>query len=177
MLVGHSYGGEVITNAALGDPDVKALVYVAAFAPDEGETSGQLSTKYPGSELTPENLVVRPFRVSATEAGADAYIDPAVFRRVFCADLPARTAATMATAQRPGALSTLQEPSGEPAWKTIPSWYLVARQDRAIPPDSERFMARRMNAHTREISSSHVAMISHPGVVADMIKDAAKATR
>lgn len=177
VLVGHSYGGEVITNAALGDPDVKALVYVAAFAPDEGETSGELSTKYPGSELTPENLVVRPFRVSATESGLDASINPAVFRRVFCADLPARTAAAMAVAQRPGALSTLQEPSGEPAWKAIPSWYLVARQDRAIPPDSERFMARRMNAHTREINSSHVAMISHPGVVADMIKDAARVTR
>lgn len=177
VLAGHSYGGEVISNAALGNPHVKALVYIAAFAPDKGENSGELSMKYPGSQLTPDNLVFRTFPISATQTGTDAYINPAVFRDVFCADLPARTAAAMAAAQRPGALSTLGEPSGEPAWKTIPSWYLVARQDRAIPPDSERFMAKRMKAHTREINSSHVAMISHPGVVADMIRDAAGATR
>ncbi|MET0693961.1 MAG: alpha/beta hydrolase [Propionibacteriaceae bacterium] len=177
VLAGHSYGGEVITNAALGNPQVKALVYVAAFAPAEGETSGALSTKYPGSQLTEENLVFRPFPISAKETGLDAYINPAVFREVFCADLSERTAAAMAATQRPGALSTLGEPSGKPAWKTIPSWYLVAKQDHAIPPASQRFMAQRMKAHTREINSSHVAMISHPGVVADLIQDAARATR
>lgn len=177
ILVGHSYGGEVITNAALGNPNVKALVYIAAFAPDQGETSGQLSTMFPGSQLTPQNLVFRPFPISATQTGVDAYINPTVFRAVFCADLPATTAAVMAASQRPGALSTLAEPSGEPAWKTIPSWYLVAGQDRAIPPASERFMAKRMGARTIEIASSHVAMISHPGTVTDMILDAARTTR
>jgi pimeloyl-ACP methyl ester carboxylesterase len=177
ILVGHSYGGEVITNAALGNPNVRALVYVAAFAPDQGETSGQLSTMFPGSQLTPANLVFRPFPISATETGVDAYINPTVFRAVFCADLPRTTAAMMAASQRPGALSTLGEPSGAPAWKTIPSWYLVAGQDQAIPPASERFMAQRMGAHTIEIASSHVAMISHPDVVTTMITDAWRATR
>jgi pimeloyl-ACP methyl ester carboxylesterase len=177
VLVGHSYGGEVITNAATGNPQVKALVYIAAFAPARGETSGELSTKFPGSQLTPENLVFRPFPISATQTGIDAYINPTVFRTVFCADLPSRTAAVMAASQRPAAVSTLNEKSGEPAWKTIPSWYLVARQDRAIPPDSERFMAKRIHAHTREIDSSHVAMISHPRAVTELILNAARSTR
>jgi len=176
VLAGHSYGGEVITNAATGNPNVNALVYIAAFAPDEGETSGQLTGMFPGSQLTPDNLVLRTYPITATTTGIDAYINPTVFRGIFCADLPPRMAAAMAAGQRPGALATLGEPSGVPAWKTIPSWYLVARQDRAIPPDSERFMAKRMNAHTREINSSHVAMISHPNVVADMIRGAARAT-
>jgi pimeloyl-ACP methyl ester carboxylesterase len=176
ILVGHSYGGEVITNAALGNPNVKALAYVAAFAPDQGETSGQFSTMFPGSQLTPANLIFRPFPISATQTGVDAYINPTVFRAVFCADLPRTTAAVVAAAQRPGSLSTLGEPSGAPAWKAIPSWYLVAGQDRAIPPASERFMAKRMGAHTVEIASSHVAMISHPGAVTELILDAARTT-
>jgi len=177
ILGGHSYGGEVITNAATGNPNVKALIYVAAFAPKAGETSGELTNRFPGSQLTEENLVFRPFPISPTVTGLDAYINPTVFRAVFCADLSPRRAAAMAAAQRPGALSTLMEQSGEPAWRTIPSWYLVAKQDRAIPPASQRFMAQRMKAHIREINSSHVAMISHPGVVSDMILDAARATR
>ena len=177
ILGGHSYGGEVITNAAFGNPAVKALVYVAAFAPAEGETAGQLTGMFPGSQLTEENLIPRPYPISDTETGYDAYIRPAVFRRVFCADLPEKVAAAMAASQRPGALSTLTEHSGPAAWTSIPSWYLVARQDRAIPPAAQRFMADRMKAHTREINSSHVAMISHPDVVADMIIDADRRTR
>jgi len=177
ILAGHSYGGEVITNAAFGNPNVKALVYVAAFAPAEGETAGQLTGMFPGSQLTEANLIPRPYPISETETGYDAYIRPAVFHRVFCADLPEKVAAAMAAAQRPGALSTLTEHSGPAAWTTIPSWYLVARQDRAIPPATQRFMADRMKAHTREINSSHVAMISHPDAVADMILDADRKTR
>jgi pimeloyl-ACP methyl ester carboxylesterase len=177
ILGGHSYGGEVITNAAFGNPAVKALVYVAAFAPAEGETAGQLTGMFPGSQLTEENLIPRPYPISDTETGYDAYIRPAVFRRVFCADLPEKVAAAMAASQRPGALSTLTEHSGPAAWTSIPSWYLVARQDRAIPPAAQRFMADRMKARTREINSSHVAMISHPDVVADMIIDADRRTR
>jgi pimeloyl-ACP methyl ester carboxylesterase len=177
ILGGHSYGGEVITNAAFGNPAVKALVYVAAFAPAEGETAGQLTGMFPGSQLTEENLIPRPYPISETETGYDAYIRPAVFRRVFCADLPEKVAAAMAASQRPGALSTLTEHSGPAAWTSIPSWYLVARQDRAIPPAAQRFMAARMKARTREINSSHVAMISHPDVVADMIIDADRRTR
>jgi pimeloyl-ACP methyl ester carboxylesterase len=177
VLVGHSYGGEVITNAATGNPNVKALVYVAAFAPDQDETAGELATKFPGSALTPDNLILRPFPQPDGTTGTDAYINPTVFRSVFCADLPKTTAAVMAASQRPGSLSTLGEPSGVPAWKTIPSWYLVANQDRAIPPAAERFMAERMGAHTIQIDSSHVAMISHPGVVTRLILDADRATR
>lgn len=177
ILGGHSYGGEVITNAAFGNPAVKALVYVAAFAPAEGETAGQLTGMFPGSQLTEENLIPRPYPISETETGYDAYIRPAVLSRVFCADLPEKVAAAMAASQRPGALSTLTEHSGPAAWTSIPSWYLVARQDRAIPPAAQRFMAARMKAHTREINSSHVAMISHPDVVADMIIDADRRAR
>jgi pimeloyl-ACP methyl ester carboxylesterase len=177
VLAGHSYGGEVITNAATGNPQVKALVFIAAFAPDQGETSGELTAKFPGSRLIPENLVTRTYPITATSTGTDAYINPAVFHDIFCADLSPTKAAAMASGQRPGALSTLQEPSGSPAWKQIPSWYLVARQDRAIPPDSQRFMAKRMKAHTREINSSHVAMTSHPDVTAALIREAARAVR
>jgi pimeloyl-ACP methyl ester carboxylesterase len=164
VLVGHSYGGEVITNAAQGNPNVKALVYIAGFAPDQGETSGGLSAKFPGSLLTPQNLTLRPF-----PGGVDGYITPSAFREVFAADVPAETAAIMAVTQRAASFATLGEPSGVPAWKTIPSWYMVANQDNAIPPALERFMAARIHAHTVQIDSSHAAMVSHPGAVTDLI--------
>ena len=170
VLVGHSYGGVVITNAATGNPNVKALVYVAAFAPDEGETVGQLLAMNPGSEAAPPNLTFRPY-----PDGVDVYITPSGFHRVFCADLPAKTAAAMAVTQRPIDAAALSEPSGVPAWKTIPSWYVVASNDEAIPPATERFMAKRAGATTVQIASSHVAMISHPAVVTDRILDAAHA--
>src|SRR6266550_1753006 len=169
VLVGHSYGGEVITNAAQGNPNVKALVYIAAFAPDLGETSGALAAKFPGSLITPQNLTLRPF-----PGGVDGYITPSVFREVFAADVPAETAAIMAVTQRGASFATLGEPSGVPAWKTIPSWYLVANHDNAIPPALERFMAARIHAHTVEIDSSHAAMVSHPGAVANLILSAVR---
>jgi pimeloyl-ACP methyl ester carboxylesterase len=177
VLVGHSYGGEVITNAATGNPNVKALVYIAAFAPDAGETAGGILAKFPGSMLTPPNLILRPFPQPDGTTGTDAYINPAVFQEAFCADCTDLTAAVMAATQRPGALATLSEPSGVPAWKSIPSWYLVASQDHAIPPAAERFMAARMHAHTVQIDSSHAAMVSHPGAVTDLILSAAQAVR
>jgi len=177
VLVGHSYGGEVITNAATGNHNVKALVYIAAFAPAAGETSGGILAKFPGSMLAPPNLIFRPFPQPDGTTGTDAYINPAVFQQAFCADCSDVTAAVMAATQRPGALATLSEPSGVPAWKTIPSWYLVASQDHAIPPAAERFMAARMHARTVQIDSSHAAMVSHPGPVTDLILNAAQATR
>ena len=177
VLVGHSYGGEVITNAATGNHNVKALVYIAAFAPDAGESAGGILAKFPGSMLSPSNLILRPFPQPDGTTGEDAYINPAVFQEAFCADCSHVTAAVMAATQRPAALATLREPSGVPAWKTIPSWYLVASQDHAIPPAAERFMAARMHAHTVQIDSSHAAMVSHPGVVTDLILSAAQATR
>ena len=175
VLVGHSYGGEVITNAATGNPNVKALVYIAAFAPDAGESAGGILAQFPGSMLTPANLILRPFPQPDGTTGTDAYINPTVFREAFCADCSAGTAAAMAAAQRPAALATLSEPSGVPAWKTIPSWYLVANQDHAIPPAAERFMAARMHAQTVQINSSHAAMVTHPGAVTDLILRAAQA--
>jgi pimeloyl-ACP methyl ester carboxylesterase len=170
VLVGHSYGGVLITNAATGNPNVKALVYVAAFAPDLGETVGQLLAMNPGSEAAPPDLAFRPY-----PGGVDVYITPGAFHSVFCGDLATTTAAVMAADQRPIDAAALGESSAEPAWRTIPSWYLVASNDHAIPPATERFMAKRAGATTVEIASSHVAMISHPAVVADLSLDAAHA--
>ena len=171
VLVGHSYGGMVITNAATGNANVKALVYIAAFAPDAGDSVGSLGAMNPGSELGPTTLTFRPY-----PTGLDVYIAPDAFREIFAADVDARTAAVMAAGQRPLDASVLSEPSGEPAWKTIPSWYMVANQDHAIPPATERFMAQRAGATTVEVNSSHVAMISKPSAVTDLIIDAVTAT-
>ncbi|WP_129337008.1 alpha/beta fold hydrolase [Cellulomonas endophytica] len=172
VLVGHSYGGAVITNAATGDPDVKALVYIAAYAPDEGEDVVAANALGGGHTEVTDHLVLRPIP-GATGGNADASIDPAWFHRLFAADLPRRRTAVMAATQRPGALAALVTPSGVPAWRTIPSWYLVAAQDRIIPPEAERAMAARAGATTVEIRSSHVAMLSHPAAVTDLIREAA----
>ncbi|MFI5708740.1 alpha/beta fold hydrolase [Kribbella sp. NPDC051620] len=171
VLVGHSYGGFVLTNAATGNPNVKALVYIAAFAPDAADTVGGLSTQFPGSRLGPAALDLRPY-----PGGVDGYIKPSLFREVFAADVSASTAAAMASTQRPADLNTLGQPSGVPAWKTIPSWTLVARNDQVIPAAAQRFMAQRAGAHQVEVNASHVAMISKPGPTTDLILKAAKET-
>jgi pimeloyl-ACP methyl ester carboxylesterase len=171
VLVGHSYGGFVMTNAAAGDPDVKALVYVAAFAPAAGDTVAALTGMNPGSGLAdPNNLVVRPHAT-----GADGYINPAVFREIFAADLPRHVTAVMAASQRPADVGTLFQPSGPAAWETVPSWYVVASEDHTIPPATQRFMAERAGATTVEIRSSHVVMMSHPKQVTAVIEEAADA--
>lgn len=171
VVVGHSYGGMVLTNAAAGVPDVRALVYVASFAPAPGDSVGSLSAMNPGSGVTQENLVIRP-----TPTGLDGYINPKVFRTVFAGDLPFAMTASMAASQRPSDLSVLDDPSGAPAWADIPSWYLVARNDNVIPAATQRFMAQRAGATTIEVASSHVAMISQPDVTTRLIVDAANAT-
>jgi pimeloyl-ACP methyl ester carboxylesterase len=173
VLVGHSYGGAVITNAATGDPDVKALVYIAAYALAEGESVAAANALGGGHTDVIDHLVVRPFP-GATGGDADAYIDPAYFPTLFAQDLPKSTARVMAATQRPGALAALVTPSGAPAWATIPTWYMVARQDRIIPPEAERAMAERAGSTTVEIDSSHVAMMSHPAAVLSLIKAAAR---
>ncbi|WP_448316667.1 alpha/beta fold hydrolase [Streptomyces sp. CO7] len=174
ILVGHSYGGEVITNAARGHDHVKALVYAAAFAPDEGENALQLARRFPGSRLEGA-LVTRPLP-GGTDA--DGYIDPAKFHEVFAADLPRSTTRVMAVSQRPGSLNGLSGPSGVPAWKTLPSWYVVAGSDRVIPPALQRFMAERARSRTVEVKgASHVVMMSHPDVVVRQITAAYRATR
>jgi pimeloyl-ACP methyl ester carboxylesterase len=170
VLVGHSYGGAVITNAARNLPNVKALVYIAAFALDEGDTVFGIVGSFPGSEL-PANILPRPLPGGTDH---DAYVNPASFRAVFAADVPAKTAAIMAAAQRPSTLATGQEASGPPAWATIPSWYLVAEKDRVIPPAAQHFMADRAGAHTRTVRSSHVAMVSQPDAATAIILAAAR---
>jgi pimeloyl-ACP methyl ester carboxylesterase len=172
VLVGHSYGGAVITNAATGNAAVSALVYIAAYALDVGETISAANDLGGGTALLGQHVQVRPFPGSGA-TDADASIDPAFFREVFAQDLPRRQATVMAAAQRPLVASALGTPSGQPAWRSIPSWYLVATDDHAIPPEAERAMAARAKSHTVEIASSHVAMISHPQKVVKLILTAA----
>jgi pimeloyl-ACP methyl ester carboxylesterase len=169
VLAAHSYGGMLITNAATGNANVTALVYVAAFAPDEGDTVPGLQYRYPGSKLTPEALDYRPHAT-----GADAYIKKDLFRDAFAADLPRSTAALMWAGQRPLHVGAFEEPSGPPAWKTIPSWYLAARNDQVIPVAAQRFMAQRAGAYVIEVNASHVAMISQPAAAAALITRAAR---
>ncbi|MEV6905009.1 alpha/beta hydrolase [Amycolatopsis sp. NPDC051372] len=172
VLVGHSYGGCVITNASTSLPNVRALVYIAAFAPDEGETLLESFALGGGTSELGERLVRRPYP-GPPERDADGYIELASFHRLFCADLDPDLAAFMSVAQRGFALSCLSAPSGVPGWRTIPSWYLVAADDVTIPPEAERFMAKRAGAQTVEIASSHVAMISKPAETVDLIVAAA----
>ena len=177
ILVGHSYGGAVITNAAAGDADVKALVYVAAFAPDAGESLGELINR-PVAHPIPA-LPLRPVTVTEPDGstGTDLYLDPATFRATFAADVDPDTAANLAATQRPVDAAGFTGVSGTPAWRTIPSWYLVATRDQALAPDLERFMAARAGAHTVEVRSSHVPMISHPDTVTRLIERADRGTR
>jgi pimeloyl-ACP methyl ester carboxylesterase len=175
ILGGHSYGGAVITNAATGNANVKALVYVSAYALDEHESAIQANDLGAGpAPFALSHLVLRPYP-GAPKGDADVYIDPAFFHKAFAADLPRRQAAVMAAAQRPVTFSSLGAASGPPAWRSIPSYYLVAKHDNAIPPAAERAMAKRAGAHTIEIDSSHVAMTSHPNVVIDLVRTAARA--
>ena len=169
VLVAHSYGGMVITNAATGNANVTALVYVAAFAPDGGDTLPGLQYRYPGSKLTPEALDYRPH-----STGADAYIKKELFRDAFAADVPKTTAALMWASQRPLHVGAFEEPSGAPAWNTIPSWYIAARNDQVIPVAAQRFMAQRARARLVEANTSHVAMFSQPAATANLITRAAR---
>ena len=178
VLVGHSYGGFVMTSAATGNPNVKALVYVAAFAPLEGETAQQLISRAPGSLLAPTALSVSTYQTPEGQIVPESTVKPGAFRRIFAADLPASVTRIVAASQRPTALSTLTEPSGPPAWTTIPSWYLVAGADKAVGVANERFMAERIHAATVEVKgASHVVMISHPKKVVNLIADAAAGRR
>lgn len=165
VAVGHSYGGAVISGAAAGNANVKALVFIAAFAPDANEPVGAFNEKYP-SDLA---------AALVPDAAGFVYIDVAKYHDVFAADLPARQARAMAVAQRPifGAIFGQSLPVA--AWRTIPSWYLVAQQDRSINPQLERFYATRMNAKTSEVKSSHLPFISHAQKVAALIEEAARA--
>jgi pimeloyl-ACP methyl ester carboxylesterase len=172
LLVGHSYGGVVITNAAPQASNVVGLVYVAAFAPDEGESVQALAEHATDSLL---GAALRPANyppVFEGDPGVELYIDQATFHEAFCADLPAETAAIMAVSQRPGAALGFGEPSGVPGWKTLPSWAVIATADKTIGVSGLRLMAQRAGAISVEVDASHVVMISQPQVVADLIMTA-----
>ena len=175
VLVGHSYGGAVITNAATGDPQVKALVYVDAFAPAQGQTLAQLLAVYPGSCVVPANLNVVPFPGAPSGVG-DAYIKQSVFPSCMANDLPATEANVLAATQRPIATIALTQESGVPAWQTIPSWAVVGTADHAIPPALQLAMANTAHAHITRVDASHLSMISDPGIVTNVILKAVRAT-
>ncbi|MER9142066.1 alpha/beta hydrolase [Mesorhizobium sp. M0871] len=173
VLVGHSYGGSVITKAALNSKNVRALVYVAAFAPDKGESTFALISKFPGSELGA--ALAKP--IALPDGSLQLSVDPAKFAGPFAADLPMEQVALMAITQRPVAETALKEASGAAAWKTLPSYFVYGAADKSIPPALHDFMAKR--AHAREVvvvqGASHVVMLSHPANVAEVIEEAAQA--
>jgi pimeloyl-ACP methyl ester carboxylesterase len=168
LLVGHSYGGAVITAAGVAD-NVVGLVYVAAFAPDEGEDLQSLQSKFPaplaGPYITPSPL---------PDGGTEFTIDPSGFHEVFAADLPADEAAFMAISQRPLSGAAFGEPAPTPAWRSKPSWAVLPTADGAIHPDVHRFSYNRIGASVTKVDgASHVVMLSRPEVVADVIRGAA----
>jgi len=179
ILVGHSCGGAVITNAATGDTQVKALVYVDAFAPDQGQTIGQLVSAVPGScvaaadPTTIFNLATYP---GAPAGVFDAYVKQSLFPSCFANGLPASEARMLAATQEPLSTIALSQPTGVPAWKTIPSWAVIGTADRVILPAEQLAMARHAHAHITEVRAPHLSMISDPGVVTQVIVEAADAT-
>jgi pimeloyl-ACP methyl ester carboxylesterase len=175
VLVGHSYGGAVITNAATGNSNVKALVYVDAFIPDQGETVLKLNVAQPGSCLGGDptqvfNFVKFP---GAPNGDFDLYVKPALFPNCFANGIPSDEAAVLASEQRPLTLSAGSTPSGTPAWKTIPSWSVIGTLDNVLPLAEQRIMSQRANAHITEIPAGHLSMISQPQTVTRVIEQAA----
>ena len=172
VLVGHSYGGAVMSNAALGKGNVEALVFVGAFAPEEGENIGELSARYPGATLG-ETL----WSVPLADGSTDLYIRQELYHQQFAEDVPAEQTALMAAGQRPLRDVAVNEASGPPAWKSVPSWFVFGELDKNIPVAAHRFMAER--AEAREVveieGASHAVGVSHPEEVADIILRAAKA--
>jgi pimeloyl-ACP methyl ester carboxylesterase len=162
-LVGHSYGGFVITNAGYNNQNVTGLVYVSAFGPDEGESTANFVDV---SKLPPGLLVF--------DSGGFAYINPEMFHQAFVQDANATEAEIMAVVQKPAHQSILTEPSGPPAWKQLPTWFEVSESDRIIPPDAQRQFAQRMNATTISLNSSHASLVTHPDEIAQLILNATK---
>lgn len=164
VLVGHSYGGMVV-SAAGDEPNVRSLVYIAAFQPDKGESLAALAARKPVPDAAPD-------AIKATPDGF-LYLDPAAFPTAFAADLPRAEAVFMAHSQVLAARGAFSAEAGEPVWRTKPSWALVATQDRSINPDLERDMAKRAGSTVREVKASHAVYLSHPAVVAKLIEVAA----
>jgi len=175
LAVGHSYGGAVISNAATDTANVVGLVFVAAFAPDEGERLGDVESSSKDSVLMTA-LTPRQYPTGQdSEAVVEFAIDPTKFHDAFAADLPPAQTAVMAATQRPVAELAFSEPSGPPAWKSSPAWAVVATGDKAAGTDVIRSMAERAGATITEVEGSHVIMVSQPGAVADVILTVAAA--
>jgi pimeloyl-ACP methyl ester carboxylesterase len=168
VVAGHSYGGQIMTALGTDAPNAVALVYIAAFGLDEGESIGALLTQGPPTPAT-ANLVI-------DEQGF-AWLPEDDFVNHFAGDIDPTKAKVMYAVQQSWHTSALQVVMGVPAWKSLPTWYLVATEDEAIPPDAERQFAQRMGATTVEVASGHVAMVSHPDETADLIRSAVKAVR
>ena len=176
VLVGHSYGGAVITNAARGNANVKALVYVDAFIPDSDQTVLGLVGAHPGSHLADVAAVFNLVPYPGAPAGdSDLYVKPSVFRDALAGDTSRNAAAVLAATQRPITFSALTDKSGPPAWKTIPSWAVVGTADNAIPLAGQLDMAKHAGAHITEIDAPHLSMIAHPEAIEKVIQHAARA--
>ncbi|MGC4813677.1 alpha/beta fold hydrolase [Micromonospora sp. DT228] len=179
VLVGHSYGGMVITNAALGDKQVKALVYVDAYVPDTHDTVLSLTSAVPGSVFAAEaSTVFDQVAIPGDDPhNVNLYVKPSVFGKAFAdRGIPAKDVAVLAARQRPLAFNALAEESGEPAWRTIPSWSVVGKQDAVIPAAQQIAMSKRAKAHTVEINAPHLSMVTDAGAVTNQIEAAATAT-
>ena len=172
VLVGHSYGGFVTTDAATGNPNVKALVYVDAYIPAQGDTLNSLTAQFPGSQIAPTSLGFVP----SAGGVVDAYVKPAMFRAILGNDLSVRQVAALAATQRPIAASALGEVSGPPAWTSVPTWAVIGTEDHALPPAAQEFMAQRAHATVTKIRASHLSLISHPDAVERVIVEAARHT-
>lgn len=171
VLVGHSYGGAVITQTSVDLDNVVGLVYLAAFGIDVGESCASVQGPFPPSMLASTSAPTA-YDAAGAPGGPELYIGKDQFRETFCADVPVDVAAVMWATQRPLSIAALTENATAAGWKTKPSWYLVSEHDNAIPPDAERFMADRMDATTDAISGSHTAFIAQPVAVASFIKKA-----
>lgn len=174
LLVGHSYGGAVISQVAPAVNDVAGLVFLAAFALDAGESCASVQEPFPSSLLA-STSVPSLYDAPGAAGGPDLFIKIEEFYRTFCADLPEELAATMAVSQRPLSLAALTEKATVAGWKDLPSWYLVSARDNAISPDAQRFMARRAAAVTESVDGSHTAFIAQPNVAAGLILEAVAA--
>jgi pimeloyl-ACP methyl ester carboxylesterase len=176
VLVGHSYGGAVISAAATGNHQVKALVFFSGWMPDEGESIAQLFEQRGEGSLAGPAIMPMPFTgPDGSEGGQDLYLDAEQFHAVFAADVDGGTTDVMAATQRPWSGAGFSEPSGPPAWKTLPCWYLLCTEDKAIPAALQRFMAERANARIQEVSASHASMVSQPEAATEIILQAAEA--
>ncbi|MCG5445949.1 alpha/beta hydrolase [Micromonospora sp. NIE79] len=179
VLVGHSYGGMVITNAALGDKQVKALVYVDAYIPEQHDTVLSLTSAVPGSVFAAEaSTVFDQVAIPGDDPhNVNLYVKPSIFGTAFAnKSIPAKDVAVLAARQRPLAFNALVEESGEPAWRTVPSWSVIGKQDAVIPAAQQIAMSKRAKAHAIEINAPHLSMLTDAGAVTNQIEAAAKAT-